>query len=144
VAERARFPVPEGPLGDPVKTKFKKSQYKKHKNLYSFLTGSYIYGKPKEDETSDVDLVVFVSQEDCEKLELLSDPLYSKVPGYECGTSLRFGKLNLIAVTNQADWDLWNSGTAHLKGEAYRSGKRFNKDQCILYFNLLKKWRDNP
>lgn len=91
----------------------------------SFVTGSCAYGTP--DKKSDIDLVVFISKSDLEKLvcfenenkykELLEEnenenDHYGLNP-FETAT-LRFGGLNLILVTKVKDFVIWRDGTAEL------------------------------
>jgi predicted nucleotidyltransferase len=84
--------------------------------MRSFLTGSRVYGTPRQD--SDIDLVVLVSEGDLIALSKLADELKDlESPGgayYEDGTSLRFGKLNLLCVTEEKHFDVWRKGTEEL------------------------------
>jgi hypothetical protein len=79
----------------------------------SFVTGSRAYGTPRED--SDIDLAVCVSSKD---LELLMGGQPTGDAQYQEGTrstSLRFGKLNLLAFVNRADFDAWMVANEMLK-----------------------------
>lgn len=62
----------------------------------SFLTGSRVYGTPHED--SDVDLVVLVTEE--EKQKLIEESDSGLLP-------CRYGLLNVIAVTSEAELQKW-------------------------------------
>jgi predicted nucleotidyltransferase len=96
----------------------------------SFVTGSMAYGTPHEN--SDFDLVILVSFEDMIRLrnfqyssmtEFKENPdLFEVVndgqDNYDmskCTTAcLRFGKLNLIALTEERDFLIWKEGTEEL------------------------------
>ena len=82
--------------------------------MRAFLTGSRVYGSPRV--TSDVDLVVLVSPETLDQLALLSDG----PPGdYDSpSVSLRFGRLNLICVSEPEDAADWAVGTDMLSAGA--------------------------
>jgi predicted nucleotidyltransferase len=86
------------------------------KPLRAFLTGSYAYGKPRVD--SDIDLVVFIADyTELQELEKQADAVMQIDNEYENADaiSLRFGKLNLIVTTDEADWEGWKKGTFDLK-----------------------------
>ncbi len=73
----------------------------------SFLTGSRVYGTPKED--SDLDLCVFVTQAALEELRKMADKV-----GNSRGDSLMFGKLNLLCFTKQSEFEAWHNATVEL------------------------------
>ena len=76
----------------------------------AFLTGSRVYGVPKND--SDIDLVVLVSAEDAVALTKMADRSDTTAEQeYEGGISLHFGKLNLICETNPEKVKKWRAGT---------------------------------
>lgn len=88
----------------------------------SFVTGSHAYGTPRYD--SDIDLVILVSESDLELLQKCSekknfwhqDEQYSRnTPQAAC---LRFGDLNIIACTDEMQYDVWKKGTKRLKAKA--------------------------
>ncbi len=60
----------------------------------AFVTGSRAYGTPRAD--SDLDLVVRVSEAGADALRRMSDNGH----GYPC----RYGRLNLIIVTDDDQW----------------------------------------
>jgi len=62
----------------------------------AFLTGSRVYGIPRED--SDIDMVILVSENDSETLKNISDT--GKYP-------IQFASLNLILVKNQEEYNRW-------------------------------------
>ena len=91
-----------------------------NKEAKSFVTGSHAYGTPGPD--SDMDLVVFVTEKDLNRLQRLADkeepsPL---AQGYinAGGTPLRFGRLNLICCTNEKYFEIWRDGTYLLRKQA--------------------------
>ncbi len=82
--------------------------------MKAFLTGSRKYGTPKPE--SDVDLVVFLTPDDLESLAELADAEGSQMVscyGAE-NLSIRFGRLNLICVTSEPDYEVWREGTETL------------------------------
>lgn len=129
-----------------------------------FLTGSWAYGAPRlswgrfdedeKDEASDVDLVVLVSPEDLEILIQESDSSDDEKGSYDFATSasLRFGRLNLVCVTNDADFQLWKIGTKALRRV---KNLRFldadardedcdapTRDEAVAVFDQLRKQRE--
>ncbi len=83
--------------------------------MKSFLTGSRRYGTPRAD--SDIDLVVLMDVNELVELAKLADNTDDfGSPGgeqYDDGCSLRFGKLNLLCVT-QEHFKVWKQGTDEL------------------------------
>ena len=82
----------------------------------AFLTGSRAYGTPKPE--SDIDLVVYMSEELLELLEAFADS--NEGSGKENKKtppkgSLRFGQLNLICLTDINEHTIWKSVTNKLK-----------------------------
>jgi hypothetical protein len=77
----------------------------------SFVTGSIAYGIANKD--SDCDLVILVSKLDMHRLIDISEDFDDY--GTDCTTAcLRFGRLNLIVVTQEKDFDIWKEGTEEL------------------------------
>lgn len=103
-----------------------------------FVTGSRAYGLPRVD--SDIDLVVFVTEADLERLmefgEHMIDP---QDPDYiaASGIPFRFGDLNLLCVTDAKKYDIWLKGTRHLKKQ-----KPVTREFAIRYFRKLRKQAD--
>lgn len=81
----------------------------------SFLTGSHVYGTPNED--SDIDLVCLMNRDEMQHLAALSEG-YQSFDEYGCGMSLRFGKLNLIALSSERLFELWRESTDYCKSIA--------------------------
>ena len=78
--------------------------------MKAFVTGSYAYGKPTKD--SDVDLVVRIGQVASELLQTAIGDSQQEFKTYSKG--LRFGKLNLLMCTTDAQYDAWLDGTLAL------------------------------
>jgi hypothetical protein len=100
----------------------------------SFLTGSCAYGTPRED--SDTDLVVLVSHDTLDALAALADNQESVAEKREYsggGLSLRFGKLNLICVTDPLHFKVWLQGTKELE---FR--KPVTRDQAVEHLRALR------
>lgn len=95
------------------------------KPLGAFLTGSRVYGVPRED--SDVDLVVLL---DKRTYYALSDHCpfnpsdHPSASDEDACPSLRFGKLNLVPTFEVELFEAWKKGTELLKDEAPVSKKR--------------------
>jgi predicted nucleotidyltransferase len=106
--------------------------------MKSFLTGSRVYGTPRPD--SDIDLVVLVDDVDlqklCDMVATTEDRDTLGAPGgiyYEDGTSLRFGRLNLLCVTEKKHFDVWQFGTERLKEQ-----KPVTRDFAIEFLKKLR------
>lgn len=81
--------------------------------MKSFVTGSRAYGTPRKD--SDIDLVIFA---DNETAQLLAEQAANREQALGSGApddvSLRFGRLNLIVLTDEDKFDLWQKATQAL------------------------------
>lgn len=104
----------------------------------AFITGSRAYGTPTED--SDVDLVVLVDYETLDKLvELAPDlPEFRNLDHYDHrsveGASLKFGKLNIIAIAREELFDCWCKGTNDLILK-----KPVTRDEAIAHLRSLRE-----
>lgn len=117
----------------------------------SFLTGSRVYGTPRED--SDIDLVVLVRHSEIAILEKLSENTTDKVVctsdkehGLSSG-SFRFGQINLIAVTKPEHYDIWKRGTANLLSKKEALGRSITREEACKHFKELRdgaKAKDVP
>lgn len=87
--------------------------------MNALITGSYAYGMPTSE--SDVDLVIRVDFETKELLERLSGANTID------HTSIRFGKLNVIACTSDEEFAAWKFGTEAVKKIRYYTGKPVSK-----------------
>jgi hypothetical protein len=93
--------------------------------MNAFLTGSRAYGTPRPD--SDVDLCVLLSHDDLEALALQA-PQSNGEPasGDENDASLRFGRLNVIAMTDPSRFAAWKEATVELVAR-----KPVTRDQAV-------------
>lgn len=115
--------------------------------LAALLTGSRAYGTPRDD--SDIDLVVFGTQELVETLTRLAtreehpEIKFNKGTGSsdrgleQCQGTFRFGRLNLIVVTDIRDFEIWKQGTANLRGMQDMS-VNVTREDAIAHFRKLK------
>jgi predicted nucleotidyltransferase len=86
-------------------------------NRQPFLTGSRVYGKPTKD--SDYDVVWLYEEGE----DPLFDALYTGLINLDdpndqkisVSRSLRVGKLNIIIVNSEQEYDAWKSATEHMK-----------------------------
>ena len=111
--------------------------------MKAFLTGSRAYGTPQP--SSDIDLVVFLSRDDLAVLRQFDegpDPRHTTNTGSEpdkpfedgVGAPLRFGKLNLLCITDPKAYACWLNGTATLKKMAPVS-----RDFAVEFFRKLRE-----
>ena len=101
----------------------------------AFVTGSRVYGQPRVD--SDIDLVVFLSPADLERLTVFGQQMTSpEDPDYVMagGIPFRFGDLNLLCVTDEKKYEVWKKGTRHLKRQ-----KPVTRGFAVRYFRDLRK-----
>lgn len=107
--------------------------------MRAFLTGSRAYGMPRGG--SDIDLIVFTNKECLDTLIELADDRTTGSGG-DTG-SLRFGRLNLICVTDPLDYQAWEEGT-----EKLISRKPVTRDEAIGVFRRLfdkaQLFKDKP
>lgn len=97
----------------------------------AFITGSYAYGTPHP--KSDVDLVVFCNSETSQRLYDLF-PVHNPSHNPSVDESVRCGKLNIIQVTTQAEYDHWWQGTQELIAR-----KPVTRDEAIQHFAKLRR-----
>lgn len=101
----------------------------------AFVTGSYAYGTPKP--TSDIDLVVYLAEEEIENLAKMADKDFNTANNSyseEDARSLRFGKLNLLCVTSKLHFAVWRQGTEEMKKLA-----PVTRDYAITHLRLLRQ-----
>lgn len=118
------------------------------KNLFRkqrlpFITGSAAYGQHYRDpKTSDVDIVLLVSEETMEILRPfvseLSRVLISEYGGSITGGRIKAGDIDLILTTSEKDYDHWKRVTGVLKKEqpssrkdAVNAFKKLDKDEVL-------------
>lgn len=95
----------------------------------SFITGSRVYGSPRDD--SDLDIVVLVNPELAKLLADLCDPMK---PG-EKGV-YRFGKLNLIVTFTQEEFACWKIATDDLIALSLK-GNPATREEAIKYIDSI-------
>lgn len=82
----------------------------------AFVTGSQVYGTPTEN--SDIDLVLFIDDEDAAILQRMADDCHVNEaedyghPGEIA--HLRFGKLNLVCIYDESEFFAWMRATREL------------------------------
>lgn len=84
-----------------------------------FITGSHAYGAPHNE--SDIDLVVWAVGDVRAKLE-------------EGGYPIRFGKLNLILISNDDQWEIWRIGTQALVKRRKDRNSPVTRDEAVAFF----------
>lgn len=89
-------------------------------NRPAFLTGSQVYGVPTDE--SDYDMVLRCSKQLKEFLAKTG------------GMPIRFGKLNIVATTSDAEYDKWKRGTELLKN---RLGGPATRSEAVEVFKGL-------
>lgn len=113
--------------------------------MNAILTGSQVYGTPTE--SSDIDMVVLVSHETLELLSslLIDDEKMPKKGNVNSDGELemtqltaRFGRLNLIAVTREEDWDAWRRGTDRLCQKSM-AGVKIDKGLAIATMRGIRE-----
>lgn len=109
----------------------------------AFVTGSRKYGTPKAD--SDIDLVVLVSPADLLLLQKEADiECKPHIPrgnsdGGPMSDSLRFGKLNLIAVTWNQAFEAWKKGTEELLARTQERMAPIEREEAVALFKSLRE-----
>lgn len=76
--------------------------------MQAILTGSRVYGHVKRN--SDIDMVILCTREEQIKLAEAAE-VSPELYGNTSSLSIRFGKLNLIATTNETLFNTWVKGT---------------------------------
>lgn len=116
--------------------------------MKAFLTGSRAYGKPQP--SSDIDLVVYCSKEDLAVLRQFDegpDPRHMTNTGSEpdkpfedgCGAPLRFGRLNLLCITDPRAYAVWQEGTKQLLNLRDMTGHPVSRDTAVELFRGLRE-----
>ncbi len=100
-------------------------------NRPSFITGSHAYGIPRPN--SDIDLVVLVGVNCLRKL-CENGQEGSRVLAEGDGKAF-YGKLNLILVTNEREYELWAKGTAELQLRALT--KPVTREEAKAHFTAM-------
>lgn len=105
------------------------------KDKRSFVTGSQAYGTPTK--SSDIDVVVYLSVDDMERLAKANELDFGKVVtdyGEGVGSAcLQFGKLNLICVSSEQSFEIWRKGTEDLIKR-----KPVTREEAVNHFTILR------
>jgi len=96
----------------------------------AFMTGSRVYGTPKPD--SDYDLVVDIDPETAKDIR--------KAAGVKEGEPVRFGALNLILTTSEAEYDAWLDATAECVDRRNSKGP-LTRDEAIAIHRQVRTER---
>lgn len=92
----------------------------------AFLSGSHVYGFPRP--TSDVDLVVYMPQDEIVRLcEIVEHELSEFYPNDL--VSLKFGNLNLICISDELYFNRWRDATAALEKK-----RPLQRNDAVNYF----------
>lgn len=94
-----------------------------------FITGSRVYGEPRED--SDLDLVVHMPAEVAE--EIWGELFPEKPTNYGAGafSIFRFGQLNLIATHTQSAFYAWREGTNKCLAQRLTKRKPLTRSEAV-------------
>ncbi len=108
--------------------------------MNALVTGSAVYGQTRDD--SDIDLVVLVTPADINLLRFFADNMVTKHERKESdagpggiSASLRFGKLNLLCVTDPIQYEVWRRGTRMLKDK----GVPISRELAVAMFEALRE-----
>lgn len=113
------------------------------------FTGSYAYGRPTEE--SDVDVVVQVTEDELVSIRAdlmtrgvtFTSARFDTFDGYKSPAleeSFRIGKINFILVTNDAQFAVWEQGTAECRKRAAAAVCGFiPRDEAVAVFQRLEQ-----
>lgn len=101
--------------------------------MNAFLSGSRVYGVPREDilKPSDLDLLVLASVQDIAKLNGFQDGASGS--GQGDWDSVRFGPLNIIATSDPKRFAVWKQITEDLQAR-----KPVTKEEAVAHWELLE------
>lgn len=102
--------------------------------MTAFLTGSRAYGSPEAN--SDVDVVMLV---DFELLRELRKATESNIICADGFPQLRFGRLNIIAVTCETEFAAWKVGTQACKVEKHLSETPVCRNDAKVIIDRVRK-----
>ena len=95
--------------------------------MNAFLTGSQVYGTPRQD--SDLDVCILVADPDiCSAIAAVSDP------GDGSMGSLVFGRLNLNLFCGEAQFRAWRDATDEMKMEK-AAGRPVTRERAIVWID---------
>lgn len=106
--------------------------------MKAFITGSHVYGTPRED--SDVDLVVCADPETIDRLNELLNEFYDPDPDYgEDGFTCRLGKLNLI-VAHEKSYETWKRSRDECIAIVEKALAPLDRARAVRIHNKNKRW----
>ena len=109
--------------------------------MRAFITGSQLYGKPTP--KSDIDLVVMVDYGDLCLLKSKADKIVEDSQGSAGGpgsASMMFGKLNLLATTEEDAFAVWKLGTTKCINKARKKGlKPITRKEAVAIFSKMRR-----
>ena len=95
----------------------------------AFLTGSFRYSCPRKD--SDIDLVVLVDDETLEVLDEHNEGAERAIPTDAEYGPIRFGKLNIIALTDPEKFEIWRRVSEELALKQVEEGVDIPRDEAV-------------
>jgi hypothetical protein len=106
--------------------------------LAAFVTGSRAYGTPTKD--SDIDLVALTSEDDATALSNEADKICSSGMGayQDSDIALRFGRLNLICLTDLKHFQIWKAENELMIADANRLGP-LTREQAVVRLRTARR-----
>lgn len=101
-------------------------------NTNAFIAGSRAYGTPRKN--SDTDLVILVTPETRAKLEELNENDRENEYGY---SQIRFGGLNIVALVDQEEFDVWKQTTWELVQKKQEGTPTGHDEACEIFRKRL-------
>lgn len=95
--------------------------------MKAFMTGSRVYGKPRDD--SDVDLVVRMDSD-------TAISLYKLCGSKDC---IRFGILNILPAVSDKEYQIWKEGTEKLIRKMEKTGKPITREEAVTLFKSMRE-----
>jgi predicted nucleotidyltransferase len=99
--------------------------------IQALLTGSRVYGRPTK--KSDLDVVMLLTPFELATMEKQADEVEGN--DYDTGDStsksLRFGNLNVIALTDPVAFGVFEKGTKALKDLAKQNGRGLEREDAV-------------
>ena len=96
--------------------------------MNSFITGSHVYGTPRED--SDLDLVCLLATP--QERALLQQHSEGE------GNVLRFGRLNIIAPETEGEFAVWRFATEALQLKGGATGEPITREEAVRTIAKLR------
>lgn len=108
--------------------------------MTGFVTGSQAYGTPRP--YSDIDVVILMSDDDLRRLREFYEKTGNKELdeySHESGAAFVFGSLNLLCLTDKAEFNAWNQATKELV-----SKRPVTRDEAIACIHEKLEVIKNP